>query len=390
MTSARPASDGEPLRVLLVTQSTSRDRLLNALVDYSDAAALTFELLVLKGNEGPLFDDMTRRSVSVSSLAMTSVDLKSVPRAAFWLSRLLRWRQPDIVHSILFYASLAAECARGLLRNPPKSIVARHHNLVHHLQAKRLHVRLDAWTARHASRALAVSAAVQRTLLSEGVPADGISVVPNGLDWDQAVVAESRGVNEWRQRFQGRILAVALGRLSPEKDYPSLLRAFAGVSARCGDVHLAIAGAGPDSILGQLVTLCSALGIRRRVTFLGWVANPYDLLLSADVFVQASLDESFSQTIAEAMGLAVPIAATTPAAVPELVLPWYPIVSPGDVLGLAFQITSTLDDLDLAKRRAANIAPIIRSRFSARRMALGYEHAYTSLLSTDIHRSPER
>ena len=81
----------------------------------------------------------------------------------------------------------------------------------------------------------------------------------------------------------GEYAFIALGRLSPEKNYARLLEAFSTVLVEHPDTRLLILGTGP--LDGELRSLASDLGIAHRVTFVGHVENPYPLMAACDCLV---------------------------------------------------------------------------------------------------------
>lgn len=92
---------------------------------------------------------------------------------------------------------------------------------------------------------------------------------------------------------------VACGRLSPVKDYPTLIRAFARLKKHHEDVTLIILGDG--DLKSDLLRLCGELNIEKDVHFLGFVPNPYPYFKRADVFALTSLSEGFGNVIVEAL-----------------------------------------------------------------------------------------
>ena len=91
--------------------------------------------------------------------------------------------------------------------------------------------------------------------------------------------------------------------------YDILLRALAVAAPRLGtDWHLRIIGKGPR--LAELLELRDALGLRERVTMLGWIDNPYPTMAAADVFVHPARFEPFGIVYIEALALGLPIVAT--------------------------------------------------------------------------------
>ena len=99
-------------------------------------------------------------------------------------------------------------------------------------------------------------------------------------------------------------LALALGRLHPNKGFGLLLEAL--VQTR--DVRLVIAGDGP--LRGSLEQLADTLGIADRVSFLGWCEDVPDLLANADFLVCPSLHEPLGNVVIEAWSAGLPVVAT--------------------------------------------------------------------------------
>jgi glycosyltransferase involved in cell wall biosynthesis len=183
-------------------------------------------------------------------------------------------------------------------------------------------------------------------------------------------------------------LLIAAGRLVPQKDYPTLLAAHQQIVQKYPDALLAVAGTGPDGAQARLEDTAREMGLASSIRILGWVEHIYDLIGAADVFVQSSRDESFSQTLVEAMGLGVPIAATTPGAAAEVVGTWYEALETGDPIALARRVTDTVNHLARAQSRAQLLAAEVRNRYSAERMAAGYQVLYERLAQPLVTKVP--
>jgi N-acetylgalactosamine-N,N'-diacetylbacillosaminyl-diphospho-undecaprenol 4-alpha-N-acetylgalactosaminyltransferase len=91
---------------------------------------------------------------------------------------------------------------------------------------------------------------------------------------------------------------LSVGRLSEDKDYPTLLKAFKIANV---DAHLFIIGEGSKK--QELLNLSKSLRIEDKVKFLGFKKNPFPYVRACDVFVSSSKRESFSMVVLEAMGL---------------------------------------------------------------------------------------
>jgi glycosyltransferase involved in cell wall biosynthesis len=364
-----------------VIDSSAPNRLLAELVAAAGPNGVTLHAVFLDDGRGGAADVV--RAAGGRVVALDAAGARRLPVAALRLRRALRDLGSDVVHSNLIWPSVLVEVVRRTMRPRPASVLARHHNRNHHLRDRPLHVRLDRWAARRADTVLAVSPAVKETLVGpEAVPGDRVTVVGNGLDWGR-VRASPEGRERWRARFEGRPLLVAAGRLDFQKDYPTLLTAVARVARTRRDVVLAVAHQNADERrVAVLQSLARAQGIERNVVLLGMVEDVHDLMAAADVFVQASVDESFGQALLEAMALGTPVVATTPGGAADVMEGLYPAVPIGDDRALAAGIELVLGDVQSARRHAESVAAEARARWDASAMVAGTFALYRSAAST--------
>ncbi len=102
-------------------------------------------------------------------------------------------------------------------------------------------------------------------------------------------------------------LVVAVGRLSPEKGFDTLLEAMARLRDRT-PMRLVIAGEGAERAM--LAARIASLGLGGTVTLTGFTADPIALLRRAALFVSSSTHEGFGNAIVEAMACGVPVVAS--------------------------------------------------------------------------------
>ncbi len=214
-----------------------------------------------------------------------------------------------------------------------------------------------------AARVAAVSEAVRRSLaddLSRWVPPERLVVIPNPVDG-----AEIRRQAQPVARRGSRLRFCSVGRLVSAKGFDVLIEAFA--LADLGDTwELLIVGDGPLRL--ELEQLTKRRGLDEHVTFLGPVANPYPIVASADIAVQASRWEGFGMAMLEALSLGVPLIATDcPGGVSEIVGRGQcaMLVAPDDPTQLARTLGLVASDAELRRRlsergplRAAEYAPV--------------------------------
>ncbi len=137
---------------------------------------------------------------------------------------------------------------------------------------------------------------------------------------------------------------VGMGRLTRQKDFPTLLKAFAIVAAE-RECRLMIIGEGKDR--DELQQLAVNTGIDDRLDMVGFKLNPYAYLRHAALFVLSSAWEGSPNALTEALALGVPVVATDCPSGPREILDGgriAPLVDVGDHKSLAAAITRVLDD----------------------------------------------
>ena len=283
------------------------------------------------------------------------------PRMAADVVRAVRTERPDLLHTHLVHADLYGAAAATMLRVP---IVSSRHNDDRYLLGPFRHV--DRTFARPARRIIAISDAVHRFLVRAGLPPEKILTIHYGLDELPDAPSEIQpaelGIDD------GVPVALAIGRLTAQKDHPTLLRAFAQVRERHSAAVLVILGIGPlEADTRRLVSelqLDDAVLLPGRLEIRDWLER-------ADVFVHTSRWEGFGLVLLEAMLAALPIVATRVSAVPEVVADGVTgfLFEPGDDAGIAKAMGDLLDDP--ARARAIGAAGLARARaeFSVERMA---------------------
>jgi 1,2-diacylglycerol 3-alpha-glucosyltransferase len=150
------------------------------------------------------------------------------------------------------------------------------------------------------------------------------------------------------------LVLMYLGRLSPEKKLPFLLRAFFGIAAARPDVVLALVGDGPDR--ENLHDLAQRSGFGGQVKFLGKV--PYELvptyLKLGDVFVSASDSEVHPLSLIEAMAAGLPaVGVDSPGVGDTIVDGENGLLSQPDLAAFTARLMQIVIEPDLRQRLAA-------------------------------------
>jgi glycosyltransferase involved in cell wall biosynthesis len=135
---------------------------------------------------------------------------------------------------------------------------------------------------------------------------------------------------------------LGVGRLVSQKDFPTLIRAFARVQARYPS-RVMILGEGEDR--PYLEALIRELGLEADVALPGFVENPYIYMAHAAVFALSSVFEGFGNVVAEALAAGTPVVSTDCPSGPAEILAqgkYGHLVPVGDEEALADAIVETL------------------------------------------------
>lgn len=305
-----------------------------------------FELgLALVHREGEYLEDVPR-DVTIHSL--------NAPRVAASLApfvRLLRRERPAILFSTASGTNALAILARTLSRVPCRVVLSERNVLLHGRSTykkklllglkRRLYTRADGITA--------VSEGVREDLVKQlGLAREQICVVGNPIVTDDlSELAQEPVADEWFQESTPVVLGA--GRLVEEKDFATLLRAFAIVQ-RERAARLMILGEGP--LRGELTQLVQELGLENAVRMPGFDKNPFKYMARCAAFVLSSRFEGLPGVLIQAMACGAPVISTDcPAGPSEIITPNVDgmLVPVGDTEKMSAAILQLLDERQRAE-----------------------------------------
>ena len=222
----------------------------------------------------------------------------------------LKREQPPVL--LTFQSPFSAVIARLIARVPTK-IVIRESNSIVALRgnplARLIKRLLKILSYKLADKAIALCQEMRVELHQKmRVPDHKIEVIYNPIISDELNRAIAGPTNHKLLNNNSKTpTLVAMGRLDEQKDYPTLLNAFA-ILTQTDPANLIILG---DGHLREPITkLISKLDLTSKVDLVGFTSNPYSIISQATVFVQTSLYEGLSNSLIEAQACAVPIVAT--------------------------------------------------------------------------------
>lgn len=297
------------------------------------------------------------------------------------LRRFVRWLKSsriDILHTHDFYTNVFGMAGGALARLPVR--VASMRETAGMRSAAQKQVQRVAYSLAH--HIVGNSNAVREKLIGDGVAAEKVSVIYNGLDVRRLATTLSRaeslsllGLPEGR-----RFVTIVANMRHDVKDYPMFLRSARQVSDAVPDAAFLLAGEGELS--DSLRAMASVLGISDSTFFLGRCETIAELLAVSEICVLSSKAEGFSNSILEYMAAARPVVVTEVGGAREVVAEGETgyLVPSGDEALMAERLIALLQDPDRARAMGAKGKREVEEKFSCAAQLSRTESLYDQLL----------
>ncbi|HOX39561.1 MAG TPA: glycosyltransferase [Candidatus Brocadiia bacterium] len=286
----------------------------------------------------------------------------------------------DILHAHTAHAVVLGGMAARMAR--PRPLTVAHRRIDYSIH--KLPLRLSLLKYLHcADHFIAVSGAVKRVMISDGVPEERISVVHSSTDPSRFTPDKVKPDPALRAAL-GIPPAVPVvgnvGYLVSHKAQNFLLDAFAVALRQVPDAHLLIIGEG--NLRADLVAQARRLGIADRVHLPGFRKDVPQLLGLMDVFALSSWAEGTPGTLCEAACARVPIVTTDAGGIPELIRDGQNgiMVPCRDSASLARGITTLLTNRTLAAKYAEESYRTVTEDFCAEKLVEKTVAVYKRLL----------
>lgn len=312
--------------------------------------------LVLGSAVGPYLP-MVRGDVQVVDIGTPSM-LLAIPA----LARQLRQTQPLALLSAMSHANVVAAFAHRLARSRARLVLSERAHFSSILASDRN------WRTRatqalmplsypRADAVVAVSHGVARDLQRHVALAPGrVLTIYNPVVDDQLLAQAAEPPTHPWLAPGGVPVVLAAGRLIAQKDFATLLTAFALLRAQ-RPLRLLILGDG--ELRADLLAQARQLGVADDVGLPGFEANPFAAMRRAAVFVLSSRFEGLPGVLIQAMACGTRVLATDCPSGPREVLQdgrWGALVPVGDAPALATALQATLDQTQVpdVRTRAAD------------------------------------
>lgn len=310
----------------------------------------------------------------------------SLPTKIGTFLRLGKKFSPDIIHAhnIFFTTSLLAVLIKNVSHR--KLVLSAHLGDISNLAllgrwkalaAKTYEKILGRVILSSSNLIIAVSNSVREHILSLGIPAEKIIVIPNGVDLEEfGPPLDVQATNE--------INIICVGRLIPNKGLRYLVEAakiliYGGTTG----IKFKIIGEGPYR--HRLEEIVARYKLSTYFEFMGRVPSVSDLLRKGGIFVRPSLTEGMPLTILEAMASGLPIIATRVSGTAEILIHKETgiLIEPGNAKQLAesikYLIESPNEAFRLGQNARAYIERYYKEKFSWDAVTSGILSVYESL-----------
>ncbi|HWV59177.1 MAG TPA: glycosyltransferase [Sphingopyxis sp.] len=297
--------------------------------------------LVLASAQGPFLKEVAP--------GVRVIDLKSkrVTGALLPLISYFRRERPHVILSAPCHVNVVALLARAISRIKARLVVSERNSMTQGLGSRSDRILL--WLMRRlypsADMVVCVSRGVEEELATlAGVPRHKLRTIYNPINFEKIREGMNAPLDHPWLKQAGVPVLLAVGRLAPQKDYPTLLRGFARLR-QDRRARLVILGEGQER--PELEKLCRDLNIATDVEFAGFQPNPFAWMAACDLFVMSSAWEGLPNALLQAIACGAPVVSTDCRTGPDEILEhgkWGRLVPVGDAPGLAEAMLDALDD----------------------------------------------
>ena len=311
--------------------------------------------LILAYAEGPYLSEVSEE--------INIINLKS-RRIIFALPKLVKYlknSKPSVLLSAMAHVNLIALLGKKIAHSNVRVAISEH---TYYSRSIKINWSFRLWLMHQlviklyskADMIIAVSNGVKIDLASKiAISPEKIKVIYNPVVTDNLIKKANEMPNHPWFYEKGIPVILGVGRLSKEKDYETLIKAFKLVLSK-RQARLMILGEGKERV--SLDILIAELSLDEKVSMPGFVANPYTYMNKSSLFVLSSRWEGLPNVLIEALACGCPVVSTDCPSGPAEILEngkYGPLVPVGDVEALAKAMNDVLNnppEREMLKKRA--------------------------------------
>jgi glycosyltransferase involved in cell wall biosynthesis len=166
----------------------------------------------------------------------------------------------------------------------------------------------ERWLAAYTTRFLCVSPSEMQAAIAAGLPANKMTMIPNGIavdHWPLLTIEEREAARRSLHLDTDALVIGSIGRLTTAKAYDVLIDAVVKLRDRLPALRLIIWGDG--ELREELAAQIERLGAHDRVRLAGYTSNPRSAYAAMDIFALPSLWEGAPYVLMEAMACGLPV-----------------------------------------------------------------------------------
>lgn len=314
----------------------------------------------------------------IEALGVHYIEAENIADVSFSFSaigeirKIIKDIKPDVIHT---HASLSARIASKLEKVPTV-------NTRHCIEGKKRGIKRIIYrfiNNRLSDTVVAVSGAVYKNLLDDGIPENKLRLIYNGVPPLKALDDEQRKEIRLELGVEGCFVAGIFARLEPVKNHMMFLEAAAAAYNINDGFRFLIVGDG--SLKEVLKNKAKELGVEDAVIFAGYVEDITKLMNAVDVNVLTSDYEALSISLIEGMTVGKPCITTDSGGTREVVENGKSgfVIPVNDCVSLTACITKLASDAELCRKMGAEGIRIAGEKFSPGEMADKLYNVYIEL-----------
>lgn len=253
---------------------------------------------------------VTEKKIVELGMELYGLNSKRTLNTIWPFTKLINNIKPDVIISAYTDTNFAAVVSAKLSFSKAPIIVSEHASLNEHWQKSSFSRKLTLkFYVKYgyclASHILAVSNGIAKQIIGYGHRPSKVSCIHNPVRFEPKIPLKQSSSDD-----SDVVKLLAVGRVTPQKDYMTLLKAFEIVSNN-HNAHLTIVGGVHNKAeKNQIDTFLESKAIKDKISFIDFTENVSEYYQNSDIFVLSSAWEGFGNVIVEAMTYGLPIVST--------------------------------------------------------------------------------